>query len=57
MPFEERADHSSVTNANLWEELRYIRKKLDNLETKVMFMFGTISTISFAVAVYELLNR
>ena len=55
-------DHSDrrhevyVTNDMLWRELIYLRRKLDSLETKVLFMFGTVSAIGGAVAIFELLR-
>lgn len=47
----------SVSNGELWNELRYLRKKLDSLETKVMIMFGTVGSISTTVAIFELLRN
>lgn len=47
----------TVSNLTLWEELRYIRRKVDGLETKILMIFGSITTISVAIAVYELLNK
>ena len=46
-----------VSNGQLWAELRYIRTKVDAVETKVLYMFGTISAIAVAIAVFEVLSR
>ena len=48
--------HEGVSNDQLWEELRYIRRKVDAVETKVLFMFGTVTAISIAITVFELLT-
>lgn len=55
--FVERNRPSNITNDLLWDEIRYIRKKLDLLESKVMIVFGTVSAFSVAVALYEVLGR
>ncbi len=54
-PDERRIE--GVSNAELWNELRYIRRKVDGLESKVLTLFGTISAISVTVVIYELLSR
>ena len=40
----------------IWNELIYIRKKVDRLETMVLLMFGSVSVIGIAVAVIEYLG-
>ena len=54
--FERRQRPKIVTNQLLWDEVRYIRRKLDSLEGKVLILFGSIATITTAVAVFELLK-
>ncbi len=46
-----------VSNGELWQELRYIRAKVDALEGKILVMFGSVSAIAVAIAVYELLRN
>jgi len=45
-----------VTNSVLWDEIRYIRSKLDSLEGKVLILAGAVAAISTAIAIYELLK-
>jgi len=56
---DEQNQHNErrVESQLIWEELRYIRRKLDSVEQKVLTMFGTIAAISVAIAVYEVLSR
>lgn len=59
MPDQENqhvTDRRYVSNLTLWEELRYIRGKVDDLENKVLIMFGSVSAIAVAVAIYEVLK-
>jgi len=57
--FEERRANSRGEDPTrlVWEELRYIRKKVDALETKILYLFGTASAITLAIAVFELLSH
>lgn len=48
---------ANVPPALLWNELRYIRKKVDSLEQKVLYMFGTFTAITVAIAVVEFVQR
>lgn len=57
MPFVEREDPKVVTNTLLWQELRYIRKKVDSLESKVMLIFGGFTTVTMAIALWQLLQK
>lgn len=55
-PYNERRTEG-VSNSELWTELRYIRRKVDSLETKVLYLFGGFSTITAAIAIYEFLRN
>lgn len=46
-----------VSNTTIWAEIRYIRRKVDSLESKVLYMFGTMTAISLSIAIYELLRN
>ena len=41
----------------VWNELRYIRRKVDSLEQKVLYMFGTFTAITVAIAVVEFIGK
>ena len=45
-----------VSNSMIWNELLYIRRKVDALETKVLLMFGSVSAISVAISVFVVLK-
>lgn len=41
----------------IWGELQYLRKKVDSLETKLLYLFGTVTTVSTAIAIFEVLRK
>lgn len=47
---------SDVSNAMIWNELLYIRRKVDGLETKILMIFGSVTTIALSIAIYSLLQ-
>jgi hypothetical protein len=55
--YDRRHRPKVVTNSLLWDEIRYIRSKLDSLEGKVLILAGAIAAISTAIAIYELLVK
>ena len=50
-------DERRVESRLIWEELRYIRHKIDSVEQKVLVLFGTIGAITTAVSIYEVLSK
>lgn len=42
-------DFANIPNKIIWSELQYIRKKVDSLEQKVLYMFGGFSAIVIAI--------
>lgn len=47
----DEVDFVNIPNKILWSELQYIRKKVDSLEQKVLYMFGGFSAIVIAIEI------
>lgn len=46
-----------VSNEVLWYMLTNLTKKVESLETKVLYMFGGFSSIGIALVVYDALHH
>lgn len=51
---ERRRSDEDIDNRLLWEELRYIRRKVDGLEQKILILFGMVGAIGTAAAIAEI---
>ena len=52
---ERRRSDEDIDNRLLWEELRYIRRKVDGLEQKILILFGMVGAIGTAAAIAEII--
>ena len=50
---QQEADFVNIPNKILWSELQYIRKKVDSLEQKVLYMFGGFSVIVIVLQIVK----
>lgn len=52
---ERRRSDEDIDNRLLWEELRYIRRKVDGLEQKILILFGMFGAVGTAAGVAEVI--
>jgi hypothetical protein len=50
-------DDNNVSNSQLWDEVKYIRRKVDGLEKMILIMFGAFGSVSTAIALFEALQK
>ena len=57
MPDSDEPIPANIPATLIWNEVRYIRNKVDSLEKKVLYMFGTFTAVTVAITIVDLMNK
>ena len=57
MPELDVKPQPDIPNSLIWDELKYIRRKVDQLEQRLLLVSGGFAAIATAIALFELLRK